>query len=435
MPRQKSTHVDSATAVGQRLRTARERAGLSQRQLAFPGCTAAYISRVEAGQRIPSLQLLRELGRRLDVSEDYLARGIESVPAEQRSAILVDAEVALRLDDFERADELYRRALDEASDDAQRAAALEGLGHAASRSGNPREAVELLTQALDRYGDEPWNHPTLAEALGRCHGTLGEPALAIRLFSQCRDHFRQRGDVVNEVRFTCVLGYALTDAGSFTEAEQVLAAGLEAGREIRDPLTRARLDYAQSRLKGAEGLVAEAARHAEAALETLRATENTYFTSLTYQLLAALYNDLDRNEEALELLEDGRPGMQASATPIQLAHYQIEEARARAALGEEERAAALAMEAAAQLGDAQPRDRGGAYVLLSEIYERLGESDRARELCELAIEFLHGKGPNRYLIAGYKRLAMLLKAEGRTEEALEVLEQALGVRERAGRPI
>jgi transcriptional regulator with XRE-family HTH domain len=45
--------------------------------LSFPGCSPAYISRIEAGDRIPSLQLLREMGQRLGVSEDYLATGKE----------------------------------------------------------------------------------------------------------------------------------------------------------------------------------------------------------------------------------------------------------------------------------------------------------------------------------------------------------------------
>ena len=79
MPRQKSTHVDDPRAVGRRLRGARERAGLSQRQLAFPGCSAAYISRLEAGQRVPSLQLLRKLAAKLNADEQYLATGVEVV--------------------------------------------------------------------------------------------------------------------------------------------------------------------------------------------------------------------------------------------------------------------------------------------------------------------------------------------------------------------
>src|SRR4029450_8133213 len=95
MPRQKSTHVDSPSAVGERLKTAREKAGLSQRQLSFPGCSPAYISRIESGDRIPSLQLLRELGRRLGVSEDYLATGSDS--RTDGAHVLVEAEVELRL--------------------------------------------------------------------------------------------------------------------------------------------------------------------------------------------------------------------------------------------------------------------------------------------------------------------------------------------------
>ena len=85
MPRQKSTHVDNPQAVGERLKEARERAGLSQRQLSFPGCSPAYISRIESGDRIPSLQLLRELGKRLGVSEDYLATGAEDAAFSNRS--------------------------------------------------------------------------------------------------------------------------------------------------------------------------------------------------------------------------------------------------------------------------------------------------------------------------------------------------------------
>src|ERR671918_827213 len=105
MPRQKSTHVDSPQAVGERLRTTRVRAGLSQRQLSFPGCSPAYISRIESGDRIPSLQILRELGRRLAVSEDYLAVGREREGASREE--LHEAEVLLRLDEPDEAKRLY----------------------------------------------------------------------------------------------------------------------------------------------------------------------------------------------------------------------------------------------------------------------------------------------------------------------------------------
>lgn len=73
--RERIPHVDDPAAVGRRLTEAREAVGLSQRELAFPGCTPAYISRIERGERIPSLQVLRELARRCGMSETFLAWG------------------------------------------------------------------------------------------------------------------------------------------------------------------------------------------------------------------------------------------------------------------------------------------------------------------------------------------------------------------------
>src|SRR6267378_6532761 len=91
MPRSLTTHIDSPRDVGLRLREARERAGLSQRQLAFPGCTAAYISRLEAGARVPSLQMVNQLAARLDVTGQWLATGVDPSTAEPTE--LIEAEV------------------------------------------------------------------------------------------------------------------------------------------------------------------------------------------------------------------------------------------------------------------------------------------------------------------------------------------------------
>lgn len=59
----------------ERLKSSREAAGLSQRGLEFKGCTAVYISRMENGQRFPTLQLVNELARKLGVDAHWLATG------------------------------------------------------------------------------------------------------------------------------------------------------------------------------------------------------------------------------------------------------------------------------------------------------------------------------------------------------------------------
>ena len=80
--RQRLTPIDSPVGVGRRLRETRETAGLSQRKLSFPGCSAAYLSRIEHGERVPSLQLIHELAGRLGTTPDYICRGGRPLKAE-----------------------------------------------------------------------------------------------------------------------------------------------------------------------------------------------------------------------------------------------------------------------------------------------------------------------------------------------------------------
>jgi ribosome-binding protein aMBF1 (putative translation factor) len=63
--------------VGRRIGRLREEKGLSQRELAegLPRVGYAFISRVESGQREPSLRTLRLLAERLGVTALYLETG------------------------------------------------------------------------------------------------------------------------------------------------------------------------------------------------------------------------------------------------------------------------------------------------------------------------------------------------------------------------
>lgn len=62
-------------AVGRRIRARRLELGLSQRDLSGPGATYAYVSRIESGQRVPSLSVLIELAERLDTTGLELLTG------------------------------------------------------------------------------------------------------------------------------------------------------------------------------------------------------------------------------------------------------------------------------------------------------------------------------------------------------------------------
>jgi transcriptional regulator with XRE-family HTH domain len=61
--------------AGERIKALRLEHGLSQRDLSAPGMSYAYLSRIEAGERTPSLSALIELADRLETSALYLATG------------------------------------------------------------------------------------------------------------------------------------------------------------------------------------------------------------------------------------------------------------------------------------------------------------------------------------------------------------------------
>jgi tetratricopeptide (TPR) repeat protein len=429
MPKQKALHIEDPVAAGRRLREARERAGLTQRDLAHPYCTAAYVSRIEAGARSPSLQLLREFGRRLGVSADWLATGASS----ESEARLVEAEIAVRLGDLEQARSLYEAELERDPGPAAHSEILEGLGRIALREERHRDAINRFEESLELTGDDPAARPALAESLARAYAALGELAPAIALLRHCCSSLAAAEDPIAYVRFASLLGYALTDIGDFDEAEHVLASALETGRDVADPYTRARLYWSQSRLLAELGQIDQAERYARRTLETLRVTEDTYAIAHILETLAHICIEQGRPSEALEVLAEGKQMIEIAGTPIEVAHYRLEEARALAALDEKERAGALAMEVAGELQAAQPTSVGRAYLLLAEVFEEIGEASRAKELYELSIELLDRQGPSKHVVRAYRRLADLLKAEGRRDEALDLLERALKIQESAGR--
>jgi tetratricopeptide (TPR) repeat protein len=423
MPRQKSTHVDSPAAVGERLKEARERAGLSQRQLSFPGCSPAYISRIESGDRIPSLQLLRELGRRLGVTEDYLATGLD-IPAET-SGLLLEAEVALRLHDPDEAQRLCEEVLDASVDDRGRADALAGLGQVAFLRGDPRGAIAHFEEAVDLYGGDVSEHDDLADSLGRAYAMIGEYEAAIGVFERCFEAAEGRADSLAVIQFGTLLGNALIDSGNLPRAEELLGRVLAVGKDFSSPSVRAHLYWSQSRLHAERNNPETAARYARRALEVLCATEDTYRTARAYQLLAHIELDRGNPEEALFLLGQGWPLLESSGNKLERAQYRLEEARALAMLGRQEEAAALAMQISGLISDAHPEDAARSYTVLGSVYEELGDNARAREVYELAAELLEPRNPNRFLIDVYAKLADLAEVEGRKEDAYDYMKKAL----------
>src|SRR2546425_13024501 len=86
----------SVETVGARLKRLRLQRGFSQRDLSSPGVSYAYISRIEAGARTPSVKALRKLSQKLGVRVEYLETGRDIREVDDRELRLADAERELR---------------------------------------------------------------------------------------------------------------------------------------------------------------------------------------------------------------------------------------------------------------------------------------------------------------------------------------------------
>jgi tetratricopeptide (TPR) repeat protein len=370
---------------------------------------------------VPSLQILHEFAKRLGVSPEFLATG--RLDAEGLSSELLEAEVALRLGDEERAAELYEAAREEADSPAALARAQLGLGRLAVRRGDITRAIPLLEQALGSGDLGSGDASAAANALGRAYTTEGRFDEAFAVFSRCLEEARTRGDQFDQVRFALLLANAYIDHGDYGRAHATLGEVLDLARATADPMVRASLYWSQSRVRLSQGEPDQAAEYAQLALATLRASEQTLEAARVLQVLAFIENDRGNPEAALDLVDEGEPIVAAAGEATAAAMFTVERARALFALGQNEEAAGLFLGVVPLLSAAAPRDAGRAYCAVADIYRQRGEIARALELYELAVE--QAPVPSRHVTAALTALAEIYEERGDTQRALQLLKQAL----------
>jgi transcriptional regulator with XRE-family HTH domain/predicted negative regulator of RcsB-dependent stress response len=412
--RAKPRHIDDPVSVGRRLRAARAAAGLTQRDLAAAGCTAAYVSRIESGARIPSLQLLRAFGELLGVSAEYLATGADAPPVDP----VAEADLELRLGNLERAQELY----DALAAEGRTAPALLGLGRLASQRGRLDEAIELLSAARD--AGAPLRE--VAEPLARAYAQTARLDEAVAVLESA---LAAETDEVTRRRFSVLLANALIDLGNLDRAAELLGDGLAQEETTGDPLALARLFWSQSRLHTARGANDLAARHARKALGILDLGEHAEYAARARQVLAFIELERGNAETALRLLEEGWEVAAKAANEELKALLRVERARALVALGRVDEAREDVLALAADSPGLGRFDAARHRATVAALLAKIGEPDLALTLYEEAAAALEDAG-TPFAASVYAAWSELLESVGRREEAFEVLKRAVPSRAR-----
>jgi tetratricopeptide (TPR) repeat protein len=375
---------------------------------------------VEAGQRIPSLQILTRLAERLATTAEFLATGKHPEPDP-----LFEAELAARTGDTALARRLYTAAAKNGPPVVSARADV-ALGRLAFDDGDHEAATDLLERALGEAGLPFPERASALELLGKALALLARFDESRTVLDQGLAGAREAHDQPAELRFAVLLANLLIDRGNPERAEELLSTIIDDARKARDPVALANLYWSQARLHASQRRQDLAARYAHLAHATVEATEHTVIAARALTLLAHIENDRGNHAEALAFADEGAPVLAAAGNRLDEGMLLLEKARALGALGRREDAVGIALGAIPRFEHAHPTSAARGYAVAAEIFRDLGENARALELYELAVDTVPTE--DRHLGDMYRAIGEIHEAEGRPAEALESFKRALDVR-------
>ena len=373
--------------VGERVRSLRRSAGLSQEELAAGRFSKEYVSQIERGKTRPTAETLEWIAGRLDTDREFLQHGVSKADVERVDAALAEAERLVETAQYEDA--------------------LASLRDARERAGatpSPPRALQLLRT-------EAWIRIRTGD-LGQVMSLL-EEAATLTVSPGFTDV--DRADVVFLVG---VLRYSESKIGEaivlFGEAlELVVAADGSADRLRSDVFHwRARCHRRNRDWVAAEEDIERALELADAAADQRRSADALFQASLVAQrqgrwALARMH--AERARALFAELGDRATVGRLLNNLAGLEHL----------LGDTPRAAALLDEAFAIFVDLDlPVDAGYVCSSLAEVWLESGELERSETHARRALDLL-GDRVDHVQEVGTAQLTLgrALAAQGRIEDA------------------
>jgi transcriptional regulator with XRE-family HTH domain len=420
--------------IGERLKRLRLERGLSQRELAAPGVSYAYISRIEAGSRQPSVKALRRLAAKLGVSADYLETGSDMDPRAARELRLADLELSIRLGEADGTEDALQAAIAEAVAAGDRPSAMRARVALATLVQSRRDytrAVRLLEEALEGETFDPIERMDLYANLGKAYTEAGRAQDAVQLFEQCIAVCDEVGDGAAEARYATLLSYVLSDMGDLARAEEVVRRALKRVESTGDPYMRVRLYWSMARLAHTEGRESVALTNVRKAIALLQATEDTLNLARAHILAAYITLSREDCDAAAVHLDEAEGLLGANVTAQERFEITTQRSRVAALRSQPEEAVALARQAVELAGSEALVDRGLALSALGDGLALAGETQGARDAYAESVNLLEEYGRWRHAATTCRAWGRMLRQTGAETEALDVLERAAELSMRA----
>lgn len=419
-----------ASALGEKVRTARRQLGLSQAQLAGDELTKGFISQLESGLVRPSIRSLQLIAGRLGKPLDYFI-GDEPLAANKRLAFhRVAAETAAEQDDWTEVRRHVGIALEQTPDPREKASLLYLMARAEMADRLFERVFELVSEGLGLV-DESTDAQLVAGLLflrGTAYLDLGQLSAATDAYEAARDNI-EKNEIVDPRLRSRVLISLGTAYRRLNRTSKAIAA-YESALAIASRASELRL--------AARGFMGIAVTHYDAgemdaaitsyqrALELFRRVADLDFELSTLQSIATIQFEAgDENaktsaKRAMDrALEVGNAHWAAVAEVI-LARLALKEGRAADALRMAKHAETILRESGDEI---QRADALGATGAAHEAMGKTTEADRAyRRSIDLYTSI--GDFADRSGMAA--EYARVLRARGEVDKAFEMLELARG---------
>lgn len=423
--------VKKTLSLGERLLALRLERGFTQKDLAEPAYTHAYVSTIEAGRRHPSPAALEHFAGKLGVTVEELTTGRSPGLRTQLEVDLQEARRLLSKGNHDEGEQLIKRVRRDAKSFEFRsveARAIEALGSLAELRGHLDDAIEQYDRALALLQDEAptsWAYATAGKA--RSVRDKGEAHFAIHLLENLRARLEKEGlvDPTAEAWMLGPLVLAYFDVGMRTRAGDLAERALGLIPTIPDETAAASLLVNVARVHQQRG-------EYDQALQALRKAEDIYKaldfrTELAVAHLAKGYvrsraGDLsDARQElssAMEILEE-------TASVTNLANAAAELGRVERLTGERERAEGLLKRSIDLLTDSDdPRVLAWSKRELALVYSE-ERPRKAETLFKDAIDLYRTTSDVVELAHTYRHYGDFLITQGRKDAGHEAHRRGL----------
>ena len=420
---------DGGKTLGERVRSARRDAGLSQAQLAGDELTKGFISQIESGLVRPSIRSLQHIASTLGRPLDYFIADEPLAATKRVTFHRLAAEAAAERLDWPAAQVEADAGLMVAVDPAERATFLRLLASAALYQGRREESFDRVTQGLAILdaAKQPLDVARLLYVRGLAYGEAGQLVASTEAFETVRDII-ERYEIIEprlRARVSVALGTAYRRLGRTTKA----IASYESALATASRANELKL--------AAQGLMGIAVSHYDAcdleaaissydrALELFERLADTSFELHVRQSLASIHFQQGHVAQARDLADRTI----ARAAEVGDEHWgavaQVVRARILLSEGNADEAKKIATHAERVLGQVGDQiQRAHALRVIAAASESRGESLDTDRAFRQAIDLLSSIDDRADLTLAASEYAQVLRARGAIDEAFEMLELA-----------